>query len=216
MMKYFLPGTLVSVVLMTSIAGCHKEKPLPSTPPMQAQAPSLPDAGSHPQPVEIIPLEPAKRDTKTAVVAPPPPPTPLRPAKPEKHHKSKSQPTAAAPTPAAASPEPTPATSQPSAPATTTAAAPHPAAGTASPIGQLTEGDTSGTAQVQDETDKLIQSIEKGLAGIQRPLDTQEQETAKQIKKFIEQAREALAAQDVGGAHTLAVKANLLLTELRK
>jgi hypothetical protein len=80
----------------------------------------------------------------------------------------------------------------------------------------LTEGDVSGTAQVQTDTEKLIKSVETGLAGLQRPLNGQEQETVKQIKKFIEQARAALTSQDAGGAHTLAVKADLLLTELKK
>jgi guanylate kinase len=97
---------------------------------------------------------------------------------------------------------------------------PHPAS-SASPIGQLaignlTEGDISGTAQVQEETEKLIQSTERGLTGLQRSLNAQEQETAKQIKKFLDQAREALAAQDAGGAKTLAIKASLLLAELKK
>jgi guanylate kinase len=93
----------------------------------------------------------------------------------------------------------------------------------ASPIGQLaignlTEGDISGTtqAQAQEDTEKLIQSTEKGLSSLQRSLNAQEQETAKKIKKFLDQAREALAAQDAGGAKTLATKANLLLNELKK
>jgi guanylate kinase len=99
---------------------------------------------------------------------------------------------------------------------------PHPA-NASSPIGQLTignltEGDISGTtqAQAQEDTEKLIQSTEKGLSSLQRSLNAQEQETAKQIKKFLDQAREALAAQDAGGAKTLAIKANLLLNELKK
>ena len=229
MMKHFLPTTIASLLLITSVAGCHKEQPQPVMPPMQAQAPALPDATSPTEPVKIISVEPKKTEPKTAVVTPPPTPPPPAP-KPEKHKRTKTQtppPQPAAPTatttdstppattPSATTPAPAPVTPAPAVAAT---GAPHPANGTAtaSPIGQLTEGDTSGTAQVQEETERLIQSIEKGLAGLQRPLDSQEQETAKQIKKFIDQAREALAAQDAGGAHTLAVKANLLLTELKK
>jgi hypothetical protein len=228
-MKYFLP-IVVSGFLLVPAIGCHHAQPQPQMPPLQAQAPPAPDPALHPAPMEVIPLEPAKSNAEVT----PPPMTTLPPqaTKPERHHKPKQQPattSGSAPAPAQAAATTTqappsqtpPSTTQP--PATTaTASLPHPS-NAASPIGQLaignlTEGDISGTtqAQAQEDTEKLIQSTEKGLSSLQRSLNAQEQETAKQIKKFLDQAREALAAQDAGGAKTLATKANLLLNELKK
>jgi hypothetical protein len=226
-MKHFLP-IVVSGFLLVSAIGCHHAQPQPQMPPLQAQAPPAPDPALHPAPMEVIPLEPAKSNAEVT----PPPVTTLPPqaTKPERHHKPKQQPAAtsgSAPAPAQAAaattqappPQTAPSATQPPA-ATTTASLPHPS-NAASPIGQLaignlTEGDISGTAQTQEDTEKLIQSTEKGLSGLQHSLNAQEQETAKQIKKFLDQAREALAAQDAGGAKTLATKANLLLNELKK
>lgn len=226
-MKQFLPKLLVFSCSLGLITGCHQKKPIAQQPPLQAQAPAVP--ATHPVPMEVIPLEPEKTSTAAATppapaITPPPPP-----ARPEKHRKSKVQPPptpVSAPATATSTPTPTPtptpppapaAQTPPASPATTTAANPARLANSsASPIGQLTEGDISGSAQVQEETEKLIRGTESGVAGLQRALTAPEQETVKQIKKFIEQAREALAAQDAGGAHTLAFKASLLLAELKK
>jgi ribosomal protein S20 len=41
-----------------------------------------------------------------------------------------------------------------------------------------------------------------------------EQKTAAHVRDFLKQAREALASGDVDGAHTLAAKAKVLLSEL--
>ncbi len=234
-MKHFLlPTIFASTFMLVSAMGCHHEAPQPQMPPMQAQAPPVTDPATHPVPMEIIPLEP-KPDTSKTVASVPADTTPPPVAKPEKRRKpsaAKPQPPATAtPTTAKAQPLATtpqavttppavvaPVQTQPPAaqvPTPTASAAPHPSSA-ASPIGQLTEGDISGTAQVQEETEKLIASTERGLTGLQRPLNAQEQETAKQIKKFLEQARQALLAQDAGGAKTLATKASLLLNELKK
>jgi hypothetical protein len=226
-MKQFLPKMLVFICSVGLMTGCHHQ-PKSTTaqqPPLQAQAPTVTEPATHPVQMEVIPLEP-ERDT-TVAAAPAPVTTPPPPVKPEKHRKTtKPQPSSAstastqppAPAPAATPPAtPPPAASQtPPATAPTTTAATPTRSNANSPIGQLTEGDISGSAQVQEETEKLIKNTESGLAGLQRPLTAQEQETAKQIRKFIEQARDALTAQDAGGAHTLAVKANLLLAELKK
>jgi len=226
-MKHFLP-IVVSGFLLVPAIGCHHAQPQPQMPPLQAQAPPTPDPALHPVPMEVIPLVPAKENAEVT----PPPVTTLPPqaTKPERHHKPKPQPAAtsgSAPAQAAAAtaqapPSQVPPSTTQSPATTTTASLPH-SSNASSPIGQLTignltEGDISGTtqAQAQEDTEKLIQSTEKGLSGLQRSLNAQEQETAKQIKKFLDQAREALAAQDAGGAKTLATKANLLLNELKK
>jgi len=64
------------------------------------------------------------------------------------------------------------------------------------------------------QTSDLIATTERGLNGITRSLNEQEQKTAAQIREFLKQAREALATNDVDGSHTLAVKAKVLLSEL--
>lgn len=80
-----------------------------------------------------------------------------------------------------------------------------------SAIGPLSAGDP---ADVRQETEESIASIEKDLNGINRSLDTPEQKTADQIREFLKQARAALTSGDVDGAHTLAAKAKVLLAEL--
>jgi hypothetical protein len=82
-----------------------------------------------------------------------------------------------------------------------------------SAIGQLSSGDPSDLRQ---RTVNSIAATERGLSGITRPLSDQEQKTAAQIREFLKQARAALNSGDVDGAHTLAVKARVLLGELSR
>jgi hypothetical protein len=80
-----------------------------------------------------------------------------------------------------------------------------------SAIGQLSPGDPT---DLQQQTVSSITSTERGLSEITRKLSDQEQKTAAQIREFIKQAKAALASSDVDGAHTLAVKAKVLLAEI--
>ena len=80
-----------------------------------------------------------------------------------------------------------------------------------SAIGTLSTGDSPNKRQ---QADASIESTEKGLNGISRQLNDQEQKTAAQIREFLKQAREALTAGDLDGANTLAIKAKVLLDEL--
>jgi hypothetical protein len=80
-----------------------------------------------------------------------------------------------------------------------------------SAIGQLSSGDHSDLSR---ETADAIAATERGLNGIGRALNDQEQKTAAQIREFLKQARQALTSGDVDGAHTLAAKAKVLLGEL--
>jgi hypothetical protein len=80
-----------------------------------------------------------------------------------------------------------------------------------SAIGQLSSGDTS---DLRRETMDSIAATERQLNGIDRVLSKQEQKTARQVREFLKQAREALNSGDVDGAHTLAAKARVLLGEL--
>jgi outer membrane biosynthesis protein TonB len=80
-----------------------------------------------------------------------------------------------------------------------------------SAIGELSGG---ASGDLRSETEGTINNTEKGVNGITRSLSDAELKTAAQIREFLKQAREALATGDVDGAHTLANKAKVLLTEL--
>jgi hypothetical protein len=82
-----------------------------------------------------------------------------------------------------------------------------------SAIGQLSSGAPSDQKQ---QTSDSIAATERGLNGITRTLNDQEQKTAAQIREWLKQARKALDSGDVDGASTLAAKAKALLTELNQ
>jgi hypothetical protein len=82
-----------------------------------------------------------------------------------------------------------------------------------SAIGQLSSGDPANSRQ---QTENSIADIERRLNSFNRTLNDSERKTADHIREFLKQAREALATGDVEGAHTLAAKAQVLLTELTK
>jgi hypothetical protein len=80
-------------------------------------------------------------------------------------------------------------------------------------IGELSSGDSQN---LRGQTEESISSAERRLAGFNRGLNDSEQKIADHIRAFLKQARTALASGDVEGAHTLAVKAQILLDELSK
>jgi hypothetical protein len=82
-----------------------------------------------------------------------------------------------------------------------------------SAIGQLSSGEP---ADLRLETSDWIAATERGLNSLTRTLSAQEQKTAAQIREYLKQAREALISGDVDGAHTLAAKAKVLLSELNQ
>jgi hypothetical protein len=82
-----------------------------------------------------------------------------------------------------------------------------------SAIGQLTSGGSSVQGR---ETANSIAATERGLSSIARKLNDSELKTACQIREFLKKAHLALDSGDVDGAHTLAVKAKVLLGELTK
>lgn len=82
-----------------------------------------------------------------------------------------------------------------------------------SAIGQLSPGDPK---ELRSQTEESLASTEHGLKDINRPLSDQEQKTVAQIREFLKQARTALSSGDVDGAHTLALKAKVLLGEINQ
>src|ERR1700694_2357465 len=115
------------------------------------------------------------------------------PARPLPKHK-KTQPQVAAPPPA-----------QPPTPQATNNVPEVPA------IGQLSSGDTPNLTK---QTEDSISEIERTLNAITRKLNDGELKTSTQIKEYLKQARTALGSGDADGAHTLAMKAKVLLNEL--
>ena len=80
-----------------------------------------------------------------------------------------------------------------------------------SAVGQLSPGDPS---DLRLQTDASLSSIEKTLKKLNPPFSDQQQKTIAQIREFLKQARAALDSGDVDGAHTLALKAQVLLNEI--
>lgn len=80
-------------------------------------------------------------------------------------------------------------------------------------IGQLSTGEPP---DLKKQTTDTISETERGLKELHRKLNDQEQKTSTQIQEFLKQARAALSTGDVDGAHTLALKAKVLLSELNQ
>ena len=74
--------------------------------------------------------------------------------------------------------------------------------------------ETPEAPNTKKQAENSIADVEKGLNGISRRLNDQEEKTSTQIKEFLKQARTALSSGDVDGAQTLALKAKTLLGEL--
>jgi len=154
-------------------------------PPIEDAPPPPPDPAPANLPAPVIPIP--KTETPL-VVQEQPKPAP-------RHHKAKPS----APPQGTAGPPPTSQVAAEAAPAEVSA------------IGQLSPTEPpNSTKQAEDS----ISEVERGLTGINRALDSQEEKTSTQIKEFLKQARTALASGDVEGAKTLAKKAKALLGEL--
>jgi hypothetical protein len=193
-----------ALAFMLVLQGCN-EKPKP----VQAQtlAPPIVDAPP-PKPATV-----STADLPPPVVGPPPetgatsdaankpPTTPKKPA----HHPR--------PTPAATTSSPVATPGQPAQPTQETAAAPSSATSSVSAIGELSSG---ASGDQKSQTEATINSTEKGLNAITRPLNDSETKTAAQIREFLKQARAALNTGDVDGALTLTKKAKVLLAELNQ
>lgn len=68
----------------------------------------------------------------------------------------------------------------------------------------------------RDDVASQIDESEIALNSMKRPLDTEEQQTAAEVRTFISRAREALKYDDLDGAGTLSTKACFLLLEICK
>jgi hypothetical protein len=192
------------MLLAVFATGCRHKTP-PIVPAQAAQVPPLP-----PKPdVQVASLPPVPQPA-TPKVGPPgsdqppqqPSPQPKHPA--HKRTKPVTPPTTTTPTTA----------EQPAKEAPTTQQASAGEAPAVSPIGQLSTAGDSGNTPSKHDIQESIDGTEKGLNDLKRALSKPEQETAAQIRTFLGKAREALTQGDLEGAHTLAIKAKVLLDEL--
>ncbi len=181
-----LPARIVACLLPFMLTACFHKTPRPQ---VQTVAPPL-KVTTPPKPTPM----PAELPASAMTIPVPPPPAPVvtapaqEIAKPRpKHHKP-----VAKPTPVLQAASGTPGVSA---------------------IGQLSSGEPF---DLRRETEDSIAATERGLNGVNRRLSDQEQKTAAQIREFLKQARQALTSGDVDGAHTLAVKAKVLLGELSR
>jgi hypothetical protein len=201
---------MAALLLFAAFATGCKHKTLVVV-PVQAQAPPLPS-----KPVSQVASLPPVPQPETPQVGPPgsdkPPVPPPSQPKRSSRHRSKAA-TPAAP----ASGEQT--AKEPAKENSTNAADQQASAGEVSaisPIGQLsTAGDSSSTPSKHD-IQETIETTEKSLNDLKRTLTPAEQETTVQIRTFLTKARRALSQDDLDGAHTLAIKAKVLLDELTK
>ncbi|MGP8268784.1 MAG: hypothetical protein ACLQLH_01845 [Terracidiphilus sp.] len=82
-----------------------------------------------------------------------------------------------------------------------------------SAIGELSSGDLPDEWR---ETADSIAATESGLKSIHHTLSSGQRKTATQIRRFLEEAKQALDSGDVDGAQTLVAKAKVLLDEIAR
>lgn len=86
---------------------------------------------------------------------------------------------------------------------------------TTTPIGQLSAAPNTQGLPSSKSIGNEIQWIQGQLKNIHHALDAKQQRTASEIQTFLAKATNALQAGDLDGAHTLTVKARVLLSEIQ-
>ena len=189
-MKRF--GVGLAILALSWTTGCS-HLPWHKNPPPKAQAPTV-----QPKPTPPPPTPKPAPPPPAPAPAPVPPPAPAVTSKPVKkhiyHHK----------------PKPAAKPAQASAPA----APPAPAAN--SLVGMLSEGDAAGNPALRKQTTVLIATTQRRLQAMPASRAASRKNTVTQVRLFLNQARQALAMNDLQGANTLATKAKILVDELLK
>lgn len=201
-MRYWRPFSVFFLLTFT-ITGCHR-RPVPVSPPPQAQAPiitSLPPLPSlmlHP----VLLAEP--------MLAPPTPsvPQPAAPTEkpPEQIRRRRVE---RRPVPDTTAPE-----SRPSSAEDATGA--EQPSGSSATVGMLSADDSATNPDQTTQTRNLIRYTEDRLKSVSPQRQEQHKDTVAQIGSFLAQARQALSTNDQVGAQTLANKAKILVDELLK
>jgi hypothetical protein len=184
----------IALILPMLLSSCvHKTNQAlnlpPLAPPIEDAPLPKPDSAPANLPPPVISV-PDKGDTQPAAATP----KEETPAPAPKHKRKNNSAPAQAPAPGAQTTE-----------VASTAGGGVPAGG------NFSSGDT---ADLKDQTQSMITDTERALKGINRKLNDLETKTSAQVKEFLKEARTALNSNDVDGAHTLAVKAKVLLSEI--
>ncbi|HEX5236811.1 MAG TPA: hypothetical protein VFW25_15940 [Silvibacterium sp.] len=192
------------VVLSLTLVGCNR-KPK-ATPPAAAQAPSLPVSvlAKNTPPPQLPPAS-LPKVTPAPPKSTPPPPKP-KPEKVSRHKPRHTTVDASVPDQPAAQPPPV----KQQLPEQASNIEPS----DISPIGPLAKPGESTDVPRRDQIINEINSTEKGLDDLKRPLSRDEQTTATQIRTFLEKAKDSMKQEDLDGAHILVTKAKVLLAEL--
>jgi hypothetical protein len=94
-----------------------------------------------------------------------------------------------------------------------------PAAGESAPadlaIGSLSSG-LDATPQIQQQARDLIAAIHKRIAALSAATAGSQKQEVRQVRRFLDQAQQALSTGDTEGAKNLATKAGLLMDDLEK
>ncbi|HWE84325.1 MAG TPA: hypothetical protein VG267_05235 [Terracidiphilus sp.] len=178
----------VALVLVLALTACHDKNQVQNQPPLAPPIEDTPPPPPSKAPASLPPpvITVPQQPQQPATQAQETPPTP--PPKP-KHHKK-------------------PATEQQNTQVAQNNGAPQVSAeGNFAPV---------EPADLRKQTSDSIADTEKGLGAITRKLSDQEQKTRDQVREFLKQAKTALGSGDVDGAHTLALKAKVLLGELNQ
>lgn len=180
-------GFLLLTACSLALAGCHHRAPKASTLP-PAPPDILPVMVSVPPPTH--PTEPLPSTSAPVAAAPVPVVTP-----PRRPHKKKAVPTPPPPPPQVAV-------------ATITPAAPI-------SLGQLSAGGDSGSG-LRSETDALLTTQKLRLEKLSPAIVATHPTDVEQARRFLKGAEDAWKTGDVEGAHTLGVKAKVLVDDLSK
>jgi hypothetical protein len=176
----------IAALLCTALAGCHHQPLVPALPP-QTQTPN-------------IYLPPPQQPNLPPMVAPPPAVvTDVKPVKPRvkpKQHKK--------PAPAKPAEEPTPTEPVP---------APAPESAATAELGALSPGNSSSPRQ--QEVSRHISAVEHRLDELATAASDAQKKQILQVRLFLKQATDALRTGDAEGAENLAVKAGLLLDDIK-
>jgi hypothetical protein len=188
------PRKSVALLLPLLLVGCfHKAEQVQNQPPLAPPVVDTPPPAPAPAPKDLPPpVVTVPQNQPAADATPPAKETDTKPVKHPVHHTTK------------------PDSKSDTKPAEQ---ASNGAAPEVSAIGQLSSGDPS---DLRNQTEDSIASTQRGVNNLNRQLNDQELKTVAQIREFLKQARTALTTGDVDGAHTLALKAKVLLSELNQ
>lgn len=182
---------LTLATTLALVTGCHHKPVNAPTPPLPAPLPQ-PAAGLKELPA-VLPT-----NAPTVVLYEPAPKPKPQPRK--EHRRHAWHPSTAASTKKSVASSATSSGQEPS---------------SMTPIGLLTTAPEAISRRDARSIEAEINAIRDHIHAIHRALNTSEEQTVTEIQTFLQKAQNALQAGDLDGAHTLTVKARVLLSELR-